>query len=170
MVAGLAGSAKDVEPAFLVAGSLILQRPVQHGGDGDAAGAVGATADHERQPGELPQTPAVDVCGPLFGMYARYVEYLGAQVVAVARKETLVEIERGGAPVPEALVVEPVQYGIRVECLIEDVRTDQAKHQLSPEERTSWLTEKTSSFEAADHDFLSMVKDIVTDERYRRIE
>ena len=42
--------------------------------------------------------------------------------------------------------------------------------ELSAEENTEWLTEKTSSFEAADHDFLSMVKDIVIDERYRRIE
>jgi hypothetical protein len=42
--------------------------------------------------------------------------------------------------------------------------------ELSDEERTGWLGEKTSSFAAAGHDFLRMVREVVTDERYRRIE
>ena len=42
--------------------------------------------------------------------------------------------------------------------------------ELSAEERTSWLADKTANFAANGHDFLRMVKDIVTDERYRRIE
>jgi hypothetical protein len=42
--------------------------------------------------------------------------------------------------------------------------------ELSPEARTGRLVEKTASFAESGHDFLEMVKDIVTDERYRRIK
>ena len=42
--------------------------------------------------------------------------------------------------------------------------------ELSDEERTSWLADKTAGFAASGHNFLQMVKDIVSDERYRRIE
>ena len=41
---------------------------------------------------------------------------------------------------------------------------------LSDEERTGWLNEKADAFAANGHDFLDMVKDVVMDDRYRRIE
>jgi hypothetical protein len=42
--------------------------------------------------------------------------------------------------------------------------------ELSADEQTGWLAEKTSGFAGTGHDFLQMVKAVVTDDRYRRIE
>ncbi len=42
--------------------------------------------------------------------------------------------------------------------------------ELSADEQTDWLVQKTSGFASAGHDFMQMVKDVLMDERYRRIE
>ncbi|MGB5704353.1 MAG: hypothetical protein WBM48_16160 [Polyangiales bacterium] len=71
---------------------------------------------------------------------------------------------------PSALVTRPEYQQQIASCAVRSFSEHVFGRELSAEERTGWLTEKTSAFEANGHDFLAMVKDIVTDERYRRIE
>lgn len=55
-------------------------------------------------------------------------------------------------------------------CAVQSFSEHVFGRELSLEARTGRLVEKTASFAESGHDFLEMVKDIVTDERYRRIE
>ncbi len=71
---------------------------------------------------------------------------------------------------PSALVNRPEYQQQLASCAVESFSEHVFGRELSAEERTGWLVEKTASFSSSGHDFLSMVKDIVTDERYRRIE
>ena len=71
---------------------------------------------------------------------------------------------------PSALVSRPEYQQQLASCAVRNFAEHVFGRELSDEERTVWLAEKTSSFAAAGHDFLRMVRDVVTDERYRRIE
>jgi hypothetical protein len=71
---------------------------------------------------------------------------------------------------PSALVSRPEYQQQLASCAVENFAEHLFGRELSAEEQTGWLVEKTSSFAGGGHDFLQMVKDLVTDERYRRIE
>lgn len=71
---------------------------------------------------------------------------------------------------PSALVTRPEYQQQIASCAVKNFSEHVFGRELSAEERTSWLADKTANFAANGHDFLRMVKDIVTDERYRRIE
>lgn len=71
---------------------------------------------------------------------------------------------------PSALVTRPEYQQQLASCAVRNFAEYAFGRELSADERTGWLVEKTSSFASAGHDFLEMVKDVVTDERYRRIE
>ena len=71
---------------------------------------------------------------------------------------------------PSALVSRPEYQQQLASCAVRNFSERVFGRDLTAEERTSWLVDKTASFEANGHDFLAMVKDVVTDERYRRIE
>ena len=71
---------------------------------------------------------------------------------------------------PSALVSRPEYQQQLASCAVQNFSEHVLGRELSADEKTSWLAEKTVSFAAARHDFLKMVKDVVTDERYRRIE
>ncbi len=71
---------------------------------------------------------------------------------------------------PSALVSAPQYQQQLASCTVENFAEYVFGRELSDDERTGWLTQKTSSFASNGHDFLRMVKEVVTDERYRRIE
>lgn len=71
---------------------------------------------------------------------------------------------------PSALVTSPEYQQQLASCAVRNFAEHVFGRELSAEERTGWLVEKTASFASVGHDFLKMVKDVVTDERYRRIE
>jgi hypothetical protein len=71
---------------------------------------------------------------------------------------------------PSALVTRPEYQQQLASCAVQNFAEYAFGRQLSTDEQTGWLVEKTSSFASAGHDFMQMVKDVVTDERYRRIE
>ena len=71
---------------------------------------------------------------------------------------------------PSALVSRPEYQQQLASCAVRNFAEHVLGRELSADEKTGWLTDKTASFAAAGHDFLKMVKDVVTDERYRRIE
>ena len=71
---------------------------------------------------------------------------------------------------PSALVNRPEYQQQLATCTVQNFSEHVFGRELSPDERTGWLLEKTSNFASNGHDFLEMVKDIVSDERYRRIE
>ena len=71
---------------------------------------------------------------------------------------------------PSALVNRPEYQQQVASCAVQNFAQHVFGRELSAEERTGWLTEKTANFASNGHDFLRMAKDIVTDERYRRIE
>lgn len=71
---------------------------------------------------------------------------------------------------PSALVTQPQYQQQLASCAVENFAEHVFGRELSADEQTGWLVQKTSNFASAGHDFLKMVKDIVTDERYRRIE
>jgi len=71
---------------------------------------------------------------------------------------------------PSALVNRPEYQQQIASCAVQSFAEQVFGRELSAEERTSWLVEKTGNFAANGQDFLGMVKDIVSDERYRRIE
>ena len=71
---------------------------------------------------------------------------------------------------PSALVSRPEYQQQLASCAVQNFAEHVFGRELSDEERTGWLPEKASSFAAAGHDFLRMVREVVTDERYRRIE
>jgi hypothetical protein len=71
---------------------------------------------------------------------------------------------------PSALVTRPEYQQQLASCAVQNFSEHVFGRELSGEERTTWLVEKTASFEASGHDFLQMVKNIVSDDRYRRIE
>ena len=71
---------------------------------------------------------------------------------------------------PSALVERPELQQQIATCAVRNFAEQVFGRELSDDERTGWLTEKAASFSAGGHDFLQMVKDVVTDDRYRRIE
>lgn len=71
---------------------------------------------------------------------------------------------------PRALVTGPEYQQQLASCAVRSFSEHVFGRELSADERTGWLTEKSADFAASGHDFLQLVKDIVTDERYRRIE
>jgi hypothetical protein len=71
---------------------------------------------------------------------------------------------------PSALAGRPEYQQQIASCAVQSFSEHVFGLELSAEERTDWLPEKTANFASNGNDFLSMVKDIVTDERYRRIE
>jgi hypothetical protein len=71
---------------------------------------------------------------------------------------------------PSALVGRPEYRQQLASCAVRNFAEYAFGRVLSADEQTVWLVEKTSNFASAGHDFLQMVKDVVTDERYRRIE
>jgi hypothetical protein len=71
---------------------------------------------------------------------------------------------------PSALVSRPEYQQQLARCAVRNFSEQVFGRDLSADERTGWLLEKADAFAASGHDFLEMVKDIVSDERYRRIE
>ena len=71
---------------------------------------------------------------------------------------------------PSALVTRPEYQQQLASCAVKNFAEHVFGRELSADEKTGWLVEKTTSFAGAGHDFLRMVRDVVTDERYRRIE
>ena len=71
---------------------------------------------------------------------------------------------------PSALVSRPEYQQQLASCAVQSFAQHVLGRELSADEKTGWLVEKTSSFAASGHGFLRMAKDVVTDERYRRIE
>jgi hypothetical protein len=71
---------------------------------------------------------------------------------------------------PGALVARPEYQTQIASCAVQNFAQHVFGRELSPEEKTDWLVQKTANFASYGHDFLQMVKDVVTDERYRRIE
>jgi len=71
---------------------------------------------------------------------------------------------------PSALVSRAEYQEQLASCAVQSFSEHVFGRELSAEERAGWLTEKTANFAGNGHDFLRMVKDIVTDDRYRRIE
>ena len=71
---------------------------------------------------------------------------------------------------PSALVTRPEYQGQLASCAVRNFAEYAFGRELSADEQTGWLTERTSSFASGGHDFLQMVKEVLTDDRYRRIE
>ena len=71
---------------------------------------------------------------------------------------------------PSALVERPEYQQQIASCAVRNFSEHIFGRELSDEERTGWLNEKAQSFAAGGHDFLQMVKEVVMDDRYRRIE
>ena len=71
---------------------------------------------------------------------------------------------------PAALVSRPEYEAQLAECAVRNFAEYVFGRSLSASERVGWLRERARNFASADHNFLAMVKDIVMDEKYRRIE
>lgn len=71
---------------------------------------------------------------------------------------------------PSALLSAPEYQDQVATCAVRNFAEHVFGRELSADERTGWLEQKASDFAANGHDFLLMVKDVVMDERYRRIE
>jgi hypothetical protein len=71
---------------------------------------------------------------------------------------------------PSALVERPEYQQQIASCTVRNFAEHVFGRELSDDERTGWLNEKAASFAAGGEDFLQMVKEVVMDERYRRIE
>jgi hypothetical protein len=71
---------------------------------------------------------------------------------------------------PSALVSRPEYQEQLARCAVRNFSEQVFGRDLSDDERTGWLVDKSNAFAASGHDFLEMVKDIVSDDRYRRIE
>jgi len=71
---------------------------------------------------------------------------------------------------PSALTSRPEYQQQLASCAVQNFAEYVFGRELSADEQTGWLDEKTSSFAGTGHDFLQMVKAVVTDDRYRRIE
>ena len=71
---------------------------------------------------------------------------------------------------PSALVTRPEYQGQLASCAVRNFAEYAFGRELSADEQTGWLVEQTSSFASGGHDFLQMVKEVLTDDRYRRIE
>ena len=71
---------------------------------------------------------------------------------------------------PSALVERPEYQQQLAACTVRNFSEHVFGRELSDAERTGWLNEKADRFAASGHDFLQMVKEVVTDDRYRRIE
>jgi hypothetical protein len=71
---------------------------------------------------------------------------------------------------PSALVSRPEYQQQLARCAVQNYSEQIFGRDLSDDERTGWLLEKAEEFGANGHDFLEMVKSLVSDDRYRRIE
>ena len=88
------------------------------------------------------------------------------KVLAWRSEEEVAALDLG----PSALVTRPQYQQQLASCAVQSFAQHVFGRELSAAEQTGWLVEKTGNFAATGHDFLQMVKDVVTDERYRRIE
>jgi hypothetical protein len=71
---------------------------------------------------------------------------------------------------PSALVGRPEYQQQLARCAVRNFSEQVFGRDLSADERTGWLLQKADTFAGSGYDFLEMVKDIVSDDRYRRIE
>jgi hypothetical protein len=71
---------------------------------------------------------------------------------------------------PSALMSRSGYQELAASCSVRSFSEHVFGRELSADELTDWLPQKSASFASSGHDFLQMVKDIVTDDRYRRIE